>query len=151
MTALTNAVNKSKQATGDRQKAYLRAIQAETFELASQHFKRKRTGEKPPQIELEGIKYFIWSVAPDIARLMNLMRLGRIKEEGSILVQRTQHEYLFKSVDYLLAVFSAIYQASQDAGEDDEGEEFLRLLFLSAMHLRAPKLEDYVSDDEEEE
>src|SRR6185436_3446890 len=46
-TALTNAANKAKQATGDRQKAYLRALQAETFELASQYLKRKRTGEKP--------------------------------------------------------------------------------------------------------
>ena|SRR5436305_14914889 len=109
---------------------------------------RKRSGIQTPQIEVEGMKYFIWSVAPDVARLMKLMRPAQFKETPGP-VQRVEYEYLFKSPDYLLLVFSALHQASKDAGDDMD--EFLRLLFLSAMRLRLPNLEDYSDDENEKE
>lgn len=144
--ALTKAAKKAQAASGDRQQAYLRALKTESLELVSRYIIRERTGKKEPQITVEGINYFIWAVAPDIARLMTLMRPARIKE-GPPPAKRTQHEYLFKDINYLLEVFTAIYQASKDAGDDLD--EFLRLLLLSAMKLQLPDLELSEGDNNE--
>jgi uncharacterized protein DUF4062 len=124
-TALANAATKARQAPADRQKTYLRALQEESLEIASRYVLRKRTGRTAPKVEIAGIKYFVCAVAPDIARLIKLMRPAEITE-GPTPAQRTAYEYLFKNVEYLQAVFAAIYKASQDAGDDID--EFLRLL-----------------------
>jgi hypothetical protein len=144
--ALTRAAKKAQTVSGDRQEAYLRALKNESLELVSRYIMRQRSGKKEPQITVEGIKYFIWAVAPDIARIMTLMRPARIKE-GPPPAKRTQHEYLFKDINYLLEVFTAIYQSSKDAGDDLD--EFLRLLLLSAMKLQLPDLERGVGDSNE--
>lgn len=146
--ALTTAATKANQATGDRKKVYLQSLREQSLEIASHYMKRKRTGVQPPQIKVEGIKYFLWSVAPDVARLMELMRLARTKDTRTT-VTRTEYEYLFRSPDYLLLVFSALHQARKEAGDDLE--EFLRLLLLSAMRLRLPNLEDYADDQSDKD
>ena len=143
--ALTRAATKANQAAGDRQKAYMQVLKEQSVEIASRYIMRKRSGKQAPQIEVPGIRYFIWSVAPDVARLMKLMRPAEI-HDGATPMRRTKYEYLFKSPDYLLLVFSAMHQASKDAGDDMD--EFLRLLISSAMRLRLPNLEDYPVEGE---
>jgi hypothetical protein len=108
---------------------------------------RKRSGKQPPRIEGEGYKYFVWSVAPDVAGLMRMMRPAQMRE-GSAPIQKTEYEYLFESPEQLVDVLNAIKKASQDSGDDED--EFLRLLLLSAMHMRMPKLEDYVDNNVED-
>jgi hypothetical protein len=109
---------------------------------------RKRTGKQVPQIEGEGYKYFIWSVAPDVAGLMRLMRPAQIGQD-SPLIQKTEYEYLFESPEQLVDVLNAIKKASQDSGDDED--EFLRLLLLAAMQMRMPHLEDYIDAEDKDE
>lgn len=147
-TAFINADAKAKKATGDRQKAWLRALREESLELASQHMIRKRSGKQAPQVEGEGYKCFIWSVAPDVAGLMRMMRPAQIGQD-SPPIQKTEYEYLFESPEQLVDVLNAINKASRDSGDDED--EFLRLLLLAAMHMRMPRLEDYIDAEDKDE
>jgi hypothetical protein len=143
--AINNAMKKSRLVTGDRQKVYIRALKEESLKVASRYIVRQKTG-KQLQVPETGVDYFIWAVAPDIARIMTLMRPDQLRN-GSTPAHRTKNEFLFKDANYLLAVFKAIVESSDEAGDDMD--EYFSLLLLAAARLRFPELED--DDDSKEE
>ena len=130
--AIKNVATRTRNTVGDYQKAFLRELKREASEIASRFIIRRRSKKPEPQITIPGLKYFIWGMAPDIARMMKVMRPQEIVS-GPAPIQRTKYEYFFLDANYLVKVFAEIYEAGQKAGGDDE--EFLRLLLAGAMRL----------------
>jgi hypothetical protein len=130
--AIKNAATRTRTAVGDQQKAFLRELKREASEIASRFIVRQRSKKPGAQISVPGLKYFIWGMAPDIARMMRVMRPQEIIS-GAKTIERTKNEYFFIDANYLVKVFAEIYEAGQKAAGDDE--EFLRLLLAGAMRL----------------
>lgn len=130
--AITNATTRTRAAKGDQQKAFLRELKREASEVASRFIIRQRGKQPKPQITVPGLKYFIWGMAPDIARMIRVMRPQEIIDRPKP-VERTKNEYFFTDANYLVKVFAEIHEAGQKAAGDDE--EFLRLLLAGAMRL----------------
>jgi hypothetical protein len=141
--AIKNAATKSRTAVGDNQKAFLRELKGEASEIASRFIIQQRNTKPAPQISVPGLKYFIWGMAPDIARMMRVMRPQEIIS-GPRPIERTKNEYYFIDANYLVKVFAEIYEAGQKAAGDDD--EFLRLLLAGAMRLHF--LGDSEDDDD---
>jgi Domain of unknown function (DUF4062) len=137
--AIRNAATRARISTGDHQKSFLRELKSEASEIASRYIVRQRTKKPEPQITIPGLKYFIWGMAPDIARMMRIMRPEEIVS-GPKPIQRTENEYFFTDANYLVKVFAEIYEAGQKAAGNDE--EFLRLLLAGAMRLRFLGVDD---------
>lgn len=131
-TGLNNAASKARKPSGDPQQAFVQALKDEAITIASRYVIRQRSQKPRPQVTVPGLSYFIWGLAPDVARMVQLMRPEEIHKEPTP-VRRGSGEYLFKDVQYFLKVLTEIDRASRQHGGDDE--EFLRLLIESAMRL----------------
>jgi hypothetical protein len=129
VNAIKNAHLRAQRKRGDPQALFLRELKQEISQVASRYIMSQQTGSPMPHVSMPGIKYFIWGLAPDFARMVRLMRLEGILNDP-VSIQREDEELLFKSPEHFIRGMEALQDASREAGGDTN--ELRRLLVAKA-------------------
>jgi hypothetical protein len=127
--AIAFANNKSRTLPGNREQVFMRELKRKILEIASQHVLRQKKNEPDPDMRMPGVRYQIWGLEPNLARLFRLARLeGTLKEK--ITIKRGAKEFLFKSADRYTRIMTTIQECVNKAqGSDDR---FIECLMVEA-------------------
>jgi hypothetical protein len=126
--AIKHANEKARATTPhNRETVFLEEIKREIIEIASRYVLRQQTNTPEPEVTIPGIKYYIWGLEPNLARLFKLARLEGTARPA-IQVQRNAREFFFKNAERFTRVMTFIQDAAQRAYGDDN--EFRRLLWV---------------------
>jgi hypothetical protein len=140
MRSAVSKANEAQQHGLDRQKAFERAWMDECISRASDDAMSKignaATIEKS---QLPGVKYMIYGIHRDYARMIHAMRTQEFLE-GRPQPSRDAEEVYFKNVTTVLQIPAAIQRAVN--GSNGDNQEFMRLLFKEVMLLKTFGVDD---------